>query len=198
MTDDTWVAKTIQPKSDQLNAEDMLTGPLTVTVQDVRQGDAEQPVAIMIDGRQPYKPCKTMRRVLIALWGDHASEWIGRQLTLYCDPEVKWGGVAVGGIRISHMTDLTGPHTLMLSVARGKRQAFTIQPLTVKPERSVAERVAAAVKAYEDCKTLARLEQLDGHIEGLTAVADDEQKVLIEAARDAAVARHNEAANVGN
>ena len=68
---DNWLAKTIVPKSDQLNAEDLLTGPIVVTVQEVKQGTDDQPVHIVIgDGRQPYKPCKTMRRVLIFVWGD--------------------------------------------------------------------------------------------------------------------------------
>ena len=38
---------TIVPKSDQLNAEQLLGGPMTVTVTDVRVSDsAEQPVSI--------------------------------------------------------------------------------------------------------------------------------------------------------
>ena len=66
MTDQNWIAKSIVPKSDQLNAEDLLSGAITVTVQDVKQGTADQPIAIIIDGnRQPYKPCKTMRKVLV-------------------------------------------------------------------------------------------------------------------------------------
>ena len=130
MSDENWIAKTIVPKSDQLNAEDLLTGPLTVTIVDVRQGSAEQPVAIMIDGgRQPYKPCKTMRKAMVALWGERAAEWIGRRLTLYADPEVKWAGVAVGGIRISHMSHIEKTHVLMLSESKGKRKPVTVNPL---------------------------------------------------------------------
>jgi hypothetical protein len=29
-------------------------------------------------------------------------------MTLYCDPEVQFGGMKVGGIRISHMSDIDG------------------------------------------------------------------------------------------
>ncbi len=133
MSDENWIAKTIVPKSDQLNAEDLLTGPLTVTIVDVRQGSAEQPVAIMIDGgRQPYKPCKTMRKAMVALWGERAAEWIGRRLTLYADPDVKWAGVAVGGIRISHMSHIEKPHVLMLSESKGKRKPVTVNPLAME------------------------------------------------------------------
>ena len=128
--EDNWVAKTIVPKSDQLNAEDLLTGPITVKITDVKQGAADQPVVVCIDGnRQPYKPCKTMRKVMVGLWSDRASTWIGKRLTLYADPSVKWGGVAVGGIRISHMSDIKEKTVLMLTETRGKRAPVTILPL---------------------------------------------------------------------
>ncbi|QFP96667.1 hypothetical protein PP512_gp52 [Gordonia phage Denise] len=41
------LSETIAPKSDQLNAEDLLTGPRIVTVTEVRRGSAEQPVEIV-------------------------------------------------------------------------------------------------------------------------------------------------------
>lgn len=129
MSEDTWIAKTIVPNSQQLNADDLTAGPITITVTDVRQGEADQPVCICSDGRQPYKPCKTMRRLLVSLWGDKASEWVGKRLTLYADPSVKWGGVAVGGIRISHVSGIDQPHTVMVTETRGKRKAMTVHPL---------------------------------------------------------------------
>lgn len=138
VAEENWVAKTIVPKSDQLNAEDLLTGPITVKVIDVKQGAADQPVVIVIDGgRQPYKPCKTMRKVLVGLWSDRASTWIGKRLTLYADPNVKWGGVAVGGIRISHMSDIKEKTVLMLTETRGKRSPVTILPLQAEDVLSI-------------------------------------------------------------
>lgn len=138
VAEENWVAKTIVPKSDQLNAEDLLTGPITVKVIDVKQGAADQPVVIVIDGgRQPYKPCKTMRKVLVGLWSDRASTWIGKRLTLYADPNVKWGGVAVGGIRISHMSDIKEKTVLMLTETRGKRSPVTILPLQAEGVLSI-------------------------------------------------------------
>jgi len=130
MTETNWIAKSIVPKSDQLNAEDLLSGPITVTVQDVQQGSADQPIAIMIDGgRQPYKPCKTMRKVLVYCWTDQAANWLGKRMTLYADPHVKWAGIEVGGIRISHLSGIEKDVTLMLSETRGKRKAYRVAPL---------------------------------------------------------------------
>ena len=130
MTDQNWIAKSIVPKSDQLNAEDLLSGAITVTVQDVKQGTADQPIAIIIDGnRQPYKPCKTMRKVLVYCWTDQAANWIGKRITLYADPDVMWAKVKVGGIRISHLSGIEKEITLMLSETRGKRKAYSVKPL---------------------------------------------------------------------
>ena len=59
---------TIIAKSDQLNADDIIGTGITITVTAVKRGDsAEQPVVIHYQGDngRPYKPCKTMRRVLI-------------------------------------------------------------------------------------------------------------------------------------
>ena len=98
---------TIVPKSDQLNAEQLLSGSMTITVTEVKRGSSdEQPVILHYQGDngRPYKPCKTMRKVLIFAWGDDGREWVGKTMTLYCDPEVKFGGVKVGGIRISHLS----------------------------------------------------------------------------------------------
>ena len=138
MSEQNWIAKSIVPKSDQLNAEDLLSGSITVTVTDVKQGTAEQPIAIIIDGeRQPYKPCKTMRKMLVFCWSDQAANWIGKRMTLYADPDVKWAGVAVGGIRISHLSGIESQVMLMLSETKGKRKPITVKPLLDEVSQSV-------------------------------------------------------------
>lgn len=124
---------TIEPKSDQLNADDLIAGPITVRITDVKRSAApDQPIDVHIDGHRPFRPCKSMRRVLIAIWGDDGKSWVGRSMTLYCDPAVKFGGVAVGGIRISHMTDIDKPVDLMLTTTRSKRSVYTVKPLIVE------------------------------------------------------------------
>ena len=125
------ISETIQPKSDQQNYEDYLAGPKTVTVSGVSKGSADQPVNIELKeypGR-PFKPSKTARRVLVAAWGSDASQYVGRRMTLFGDPTVKWAGEPVGGIRISHLSHLEKPITVALTVTRGKRQKHTVQPL---------------------------------------------------------------------
>ncbi|NKV63722.1 hypothetical protein GS924_06835 [Rhodococcus hoagii] len=57
------LTESIAPRSDQLNAEDLLSGPRTVTVEKVTKGSAEQPVNVHLvefPGR-PFRPSKTVR-----------------------------------------------------------------------------------------------------------------------------------------
>ena len=104
------ILASVVPKSDQWNYDDLIGGPVTVTVAGVSAGAADQPVNVrLVNDKKFYRPCKSMRRVLIMLWGDDGHKWVGRSMTLFGDPNVKFGGVAVGGIRISHMSDIDGP-----------------------------------------------------------------------------------------
>jgi hypothetical protein len=130
MTDTTNLRDTIVPKSDQLNADDLIAGSMTVKIAGVKRGDAEQPVIVALEGQRPYKPCKSMRRVLISAWGDDGSKWVGRSLTVYNDPEVKFGGVKVGGIRISHLSDIPSDLVMSLTATRGKRAEYRVAKLT--------------------------------------------------------------------
>jgi len=123
---------TIIPKSDQLNADQLIGGPITITVTSVRRGSGDdQPVVVHYEGEagRPFKPCLTMRKVLIFAWGEDGSAWAGRMLTLYNKRDVKWGGVEVGGIRISHMSHVPGDVKLSLAATRGKKEPIIIKRL---------------------------------------------------------------------
>ena len=121
----------IHPKSDQLNADDMISGPMTVTITGVKiQPGQDQPVSVSIAGTSKvWRPCKTTARILVAVWGADANQYVGRSLTLYRDPKVKWGGLEVGGIRISHMSHMEREMTLMMTVSKANRQPAKIKPL---------------------------------------------------------------------
>ena len=126
---------TIIPKSDQINYDDVMTAPLTVKITGLAQGNAEQPVIVRIANAETgavlrdFKPCKSMRRVMIAAWGDKGKDWIGQRMTLYGDAEVKFGGVAVGGIRISHVSGIAERLTLKLTTTRSKRADYIVGPI---------------------------------------------------------------------
>lgn len=129
---------TIAPKSDQLNSDDLIAGARTVRITGVKANpdSAEQPISVFFDGDdgKPYKPCKSMRRVMVAVWGPDGSQYPGRSMTLYRDPSVQFGGLQVGGIRISHMSNMEGPMTMALTATRAKRAPYTVKPLDVAKE----------------------------------------------------------------
>ena len=123
----------IVPKSDQLNADDLIAGPITIKITGVTiKGGTEQPIAISFEGDngKPYKACKSMCRIMVAAWGPDSKRYAGRSMTLYRDPTVKWAGMEVGGIRISHMSDIEAPLTMALTQTRANRKPFTVKPLT--------------------------------------------------------------------
>ena len=123
----------IAAKSDQLNADDLMDSPKTITITKVTaQADsADQPVSVHYAGGEgrPFKPCKTCRRIMVAVWGKDASKYVGRSMTLYRDPDVQFGGMKVGGIRISHMSHIEADKTVALLVTRGRKAPFKIEPL---------------------------------------------------------------------
>lgn len=135
MTD---LTNTIEAKSDQLGADDLMSGPRNIKITKVSAdtGSSEQPIIINFEGdnRKPWKPCKSMRRLLVAIWGANGNEYVGRSVTLYRDPTVKWGGMEVGGIRISHMSHIDKPVTIALTATRGNKRPTTVQPLVVRDE----------------------------------------------------------------
>ena len=126
---------TAEPRSDQINYEDFVGGSKVFTVAGVRNGTAEQKYDIGLEGEQRvWRPPLTVLRTLIACWGDEAEVWQGRQVELYGDPSIRFGKDAVGGIRIKALSHLDEPKTVTVTVARGKRQKITIQPLQQQPE----------------------------------------------------------------
>lgn len=136
------MSSVIVPKSDQINAEDFLAGPRTFTIEGVAiSPGTEQPVSIKLIGEdRVWRPCKSMSRVLVAAWGPDASVYRGRSVTLYRDPKVKWGGMEVGGIRISHMTNLERDMALNLTATKGKRAPHLVKMLeTPKQEDAAAK-----------------------------------------------------------
>jgi hypothetical protein len=150
---------TAQAKADQLNADDLLGGAITITVKSVRAVAGDQPVTIDFEGDngKPYKPCKSMRKVLIFAWGENGHNWAGKSMTLYNKRDVKFGVIEVGGIRISHMSDITSDIKISLTATRGKKELYLIKKLDLKqqpqaqakPQPTLAERIAVMVKAFE-------------------------------------------------
>jgi hypothetical protein len=121
-----------------MDYSDFIAGPKTVTIKEVRPGaSSEQPVEIVLaEFDRPWRPAKSMRRVLVAAWGADSNNYIGRRVTLFGDPSVKWGGIAIGGIRISAVSHITKPLTIALTESKGKRKPFSVDPLPDAPKQA--------------------------------------------------------------
>ena len=144
------LSKTIAPKSDQLNADDLIGGPRTITVTAVKLAAEDQPVSIHFvgDDGKPYKPCKSMRRVLVKAWGPDGAQYPGRSMTLYLDESVRFGGAAVGGIRISHLSHISKSLTMALTATRATKKAYTVGVLAAA-ESAPSESEKPAMKMSE-------------------------------------------------
>lgn len=148
---------TAEPRSDQWNADDFLGSPQTFTIAGVKEGGAEQKydIALAEGNGRVWRPPLTILRLLIAAWGDESDAWIGRRVTLFRDDSVKFGHDAVGGIRISQMSDLPGgkPFQVKVMSSRGKRTLLKVQPLTEAPTQQspepTAEQIAASASIDE-------------------------------------------------
>ena len=172
---------TIAPKSDQLNADDLIVGPRTILVTAVKArastGQGDQPVAVHFEGDngKPYLPCKSMRRVLVHVWGRDGGAYVGRSMTLFRDESVVFGGAAVGGIRISHMSEMTRSVTLSLTASKAARKPYVVQPLVVAAPAKAAKKEATAEE-----KMTKALKTLDTIVADIVSAEDV----------DAALARH--------
>jgi len=182
---------TIIPNSKQLNADDLPNGmTLTITITGAKVGGTpEQPVTLNYenDNGRPYKPCKSMRRVLVHAWGNNSVNYVGKSLTLYTDPKVKFGVAEVGGLRISHMSHVDGKFTVALTASKAQRKPYTVEPLpgnwtmTEKPKAKSDK----PVRDWEtELKSAATVKQL-GELWLAMNAAEKKQHLSIKDARKA-------------
>jgi hypothetical protein len=152
------ISKAILAKSDQLNSSDLIGGPQTVTIAEVREGNSDQPVQIHLvewPGR-PFKPSKTVLRILDYAWGEETDDWPqGARMTVFRDPTAKWAGEEVGGIRVSHLSHIDGQFKLALRESQKKSVLHTVDPLpdAPAPAEPTADEVAACTNV-DDLKAM--------------------------------------------
>lgn len=173
------ISSSIEARSDQINADDLIGGPATYTIREVRAGVAESPFDFhLVETERAYRPSKTMRRVIVAAWGVEASAYAGRRLTLYREPSIMFGGQKVGGIRISAMSGIPKRVEVLAQVTRGKREKFAVDPLPDAAPTTPPEPTAEQVNACTDLGVLDRMWQASG----------PERRAQIDARRDALAA----------
>jgi hypothetical protein len=121
----------IEARSDQINAADLVSGPRTYTIEKVVKGVATGPFDFHLveSPGKVYRPNLGMRRVIVEGWGPETSTYVGRRLTLFNEPTVVWAGAEIGGIRISAMSHLDKPLKTALAISQKKKVPYIVQPL---------------------------------------------------------------------
>lgn len=164
------ISEIIEPKSDQLNADDLAAGDRTIRIRDVKVLGAgkEQPIWVYFDGdnNKPWKPCKTMARLLANIWqAPNTKEWVGRAVTLYCDPNVTWAGAKVGGIRVKAVSHIDAPRQMAITESRTKKKLATIGVVSAEAQKPAEDKAAiwtdGYITAIEGCDTLDDLVALE-------------------------------------
>ena len=149
MTD---ISETLLAKSDQLNAADLAVPRiLTITSEDTDVKRDQQPVWLYYEGgeNRPWKPCKTARRILAAVWKTtDTKDWVGRSVSVLCDPTVIYAGVEVGGVRPNAVSHIDAPVPVKFREGRGKPKTFLIQPLRMSDAGPKSEPVQFSMDVY--------------------------------------------------
>lgn len=185
------ISQTLAAKSDQLNGDDLIGGPITITVRGVKVGADEQPVSIRYDGDagKPYKPCLSMRRVLAHAWGADSDNWLGKAMTLYRLGAVKFGDLEVGGIRISHLSHIDKARLkIPLTATRGRKVAYEVErlgdaPARVEEKRAVlsdeirAQAIEAASRGSEAFRDYWKSEAAKPHRAALQSILTECQTI---------------------
>jgi hypothetical protein len=123
-----------------------------------------------------------MRRVLVAAWGNNGSEYVGKEMVLFRDPKVTWGGTDVGGIRIAKLSHIKGKLVLALTATRGNKKPYVVEPLALETKGLDADaiRIAAFAAAHggteairEHWKSLGKAERavVSSQMDELKAIA---------------------------
>jgi hypothetical protein len=162
----------IEPKSDQLNTDDLISGPRTIRIRDVKIAPSgEQRVSVFFDGDngKPWRPCKGMCRIMVEAWGADAKEYIGRWCTLYREPKVTWAGLQIGGIRISHMSHIERDMVTAVTESQKRRSPLIVKVLTVpapaaKVDDKAAKLTAMVDKLLVDIGACASVEELGAYL----------------------------------
>lgn len=129
------ITNALAPKSDQLDAVDLLGSPPQVfTITDVKENNVEQPVNIRLaEFPRVWRPSKGMLRVMAHCWGKKTEVWVGRKVELYTDPDVKFGPDKVGGIRIRRLSHIDGRTSVPMIISRGKSGSWNVDLLPDAP-----------------------------------------------------------------
>lgn len=143
-------------KTDQWNNEDFAAGSRVFTISHVTEGKEQVPYDIHFsDGEgRCWRPSNGMLELLLRVWGDDSKAWAGRRVELFQDATVKIGRDVVGGIRVRSISNINKPMSPLITVSRGTKKPYTVQPLPTEVKR---DWLAELEQAGDNLDTVAAL-----------------------------------------
>jgi hypothetical protein len=88
-------------------SKDDVQNPIVAVIDTVRfdtikgdGGDEDKPVVYFRDGVKPMILNNTNWMAIEDAYGAESDDWTGKQIEMYCDPGVMFGGKRVGGVRV--------------------------------------------------------------------------------------------------
>jgi hypothetical protein len=141
------LAKALEPKSDQLNSDDLraFNKTILVTSVNVNENAKAQKITIGYQGDQgkPWKPSVGMGRVMQEVINKNPDLWIGETIELCRNPDVIYAGEKLGGIEIHGLSCLKNRITVTVTTAKGKRKAMVIVPIPALGNAPAQQRTQA-------------------------------------------------------
>lgn len=96
-----------------------------------KKKDVDKPVMWFKEIDRGWMYCKTTGHCCSAMFGEDDDAWVGKRITLYADPEVRFGSEQVGGIRIAGSPDIAKPMTVRIKFP--KKKAYELQLVPTRP-----------------------------------------------------------------
>lgn len=145
------LSESFAPNSEQLTYAEIGDRIVTVTVEKVtpRSDKPKDPAIHFVEfPGKPLLPGVNVGSVLRRAWGTNGREWVGRRMKLYGDPDVYFGKEKLGGVRVSHVSDISGP----VSVPRrgkGAHGVITVHPLKDEAPATRPDPTSALIDHYQ-------------------------------------------------
>jgi len=147
------LSDTIQVDSSQINSADLFEPRIFRLVGIQRGPDQRRPIEYRLEGEDKvFRPCKTVRRILVKAWGKDGNDHIGHLVRLYCDPTVRNPkGTVVGGTRVNGLSHTTKT-TITVSAGQSGMKEHKIEILHDAPHPALThiERAEAALDDHAD------------------------------------------------
>lgn len=142
-------------KSAQIGAAEVGTG-VTYTMDRVefrkigdRGKEKMRPVIKLKESDLDWVTCKTTLLCVEAMFGRSPRNWVGKQITLFWDPKVKFGKETVGGVRVAGAPGIKDM-TVTVKLPKKADQKIPLKNTAPEPSRSIEDERAEFLEHMQE------------------------------------------------